>query len=227
MNHFIRTFRCTTYKRANLQRELQFAVLGALLAVSWVVGPTSSNLNARPQALPLAVTDRITYNAGEEVWIRIVPASPQAVHTLDSYLFAVRYVGEGKPLLDGIVLGGNERGAASPSTSYRLLWKVPLDARTGRYEVDLRVQDPKSHEVIQEIPRICSFVVHRQLIQIVSAETGQPYYTAGDMIGCNVKIENLSDRPRARTSPRILRALLAMDRPAKGADWDGHREVAE
>ena len=163
------------------------------LAVAWLGCAPGLNLDARPQVSLQAVTDQITYNVGEEVWLRVIPPSPQAIHTLDSYLFTVRYEGEGKPLLDGVMLGGNERGAAPPYSSYRLLWKVPRDARAGRYEVDVRVQSPNSHEVIQEIPHICSFVVHRQVIQIISAEVGHPYYTSGDMIGCNVKIENLSN----------------------------------
>jgi LmbE family N-acetylglucosaminyl deacetylase len=176
-------------------KALTPAWLAALLAVAWFGWAPSLNLNARPPASLQAVTERITYNVGEEVWLRMIPSSPQAIRTLGSYLFAVRYEGEEKPVLDGVTLGSNERDAASPSTSYRLLWKVPLEARAGRYEVDVHVQNPNSREVIQEIPHICSFVVHRQVIQIVSAEIAQPYYTSGDMIGCNVRIENLSERP--------------------------------
>jgi LmbE family N-acetylglucosaminyl deacetylase len=186
---------CNKNRIATPGKTLTPAWLAALLAMAWFGWAPSLNLHARPQASLQAVTDRITYNVGEEVWLRIIPPSPQAIHTLDSYLFTVRYEGEGKPLLDGVILGGNESGAASPSTSYRLLWKVPLDARTGRYEIDLRVQDPKTQQVIQDISRICSFVVHRQLVQIASAEIGQPYYTSGDMIGCNVRMENLSGQP--------------------------------
>ncbi|MGA3322873.1 MAG: PIG-L family deacetylase [Terriglobia bacterium] len=169
--------------------------LAALLAVAWFGWAPSLRLDGLPQASLQAATDRITYNVGEEVWLRIIPPSPQAVHTLDSYLFSVRYEGEEKPLQDGVILGGNEGPAAPPSTTYRLLWKVPLDARAGRYEVGVRVQNPNSHEVFQEIPRICTFVVHRQVIRIVSAEVGQPYYTSGDTIGCNIRIENLSGQP--------------------------------
>jgi LmbE family N-acetylglucosaminyl deacetylase len=58
----------------------------------------------------------------------------------------------------------------------------------------LRVQDLKSQQVIQDIPRVSSFVVHRQVIRIISAEVSQPFYTSGDTTGCSVKIENLSGR---------------------------------
>jgi LmbE family N-acetylglucosaminyl deacetylase len=163
----------------------------ALLAVAWFGGAPGLNLNAHPQATLQAVTNQVTYNVGEEVGLRFVPPSPQAVHSLDGYLFTVRYGGQEKPVREGITLGGNMPGAQPSNSTYRLLWKVPLDAQAGKYEVDLRVQNPASHEVIQDIPHICSFVVHRQVVQIVSAEIGQPYYTSGDNIGCSVKIENL------------------------------------
>ena len=49
----------------------------------------------------------------------------------------------------------------------------------------------------QGIPRICSFVVHRQMVHFISVEVGEPYYTSGDTIGCSVKIENLGGKPLA------------------------------
>jgi len=171
-------------------KALTLAWLAALLAVAWSGWAPSLKLNARPQASLQAVTDRIAYNAGDQVRLRIIFPSPQAEQPQVRYLFAVRYAGEAKPVAEGLVLGSAE--GASPG--YRLLWKAPLDARAGRYEIDMRGEDPRSHQVIQDIPRICSFVVHRQVIQIVSAEVAEPYYTSGDAIGCSVKIENLSGR---------------------------------
>ena len=167
------------------------ARLAALLAVILFGWPSDLKLIARPQASLQAVTDQITYNTGDQVRLRIIFPSPQPEQTQVRYFFAVRYVGEGKPVADGLVLGSTE----GSSQNYRLLWKVPLDAQAGRYEIDMQGQDPGSHQVIQDFPRICSFVVHRQVIQIVSAEVAQPYYTSGDTIGCSVKIENLSGRP--------------------------------
>jgi len=197
MNHCRETFRRTTYRSANPQKALAFALLSTLLAVSWVVWPPSTKLNARPRKSLQAVTERITYNVGDEVWLKIVFPSPEDVHTLDSFLLTVRFAGEEKPLLDGAILGEATRLGVPPTAvyGYRKLWKVPLDARTGRYEIDLRVQDPRSQQVIQDLPGICSFVVHRQAVQIVSVETVGAYYTSGDVIGCKVKIENLGDHP--------------------------------
>ena len=167
------------------------ARLAALLAVILFGWPSDLKLIARPQASLQAVTDQITYNTGDQVRLRIIFPSPQPEQTQVRYFFAVRYVGEGKPVVDGLVLGSTE----GSSQNYRLLWKVPLDAQAGRYEIDMQGQDPGSHQVIQDFPRICSFVVHRQVLQIVSAEVAQPYYTSGDTIGCSVKIENLGGRP--------------------------------
>jgi LmbE family N-acetylglucosaminyl deacetylase len=185
---------CNTSKIVTPQKSLTPVWLAALLAVAWFGWVPSLKLNARPQASLQAVTDRITYNVGEEVWLRIIPPSPQAFHTLDSYHFTVHYEGEGKPLLDGVILGSHERDAAPPSTGFRLLWKIPLDARTGRYEIDMRERDLNTSKDVQTYPRIGSFVVHRQVVQIVSAEATQANYTSGDAIGCSVRIENLSGR---------------------------------
>ena len=55
------------------------AALLALILFGW---PPSLRLNARPQASLQAVTDQITYNVGEEVWLRIIPPSQLAVHAL-------------------------------------------------------------------------------------------------------------------------------------------------
>jgi LmbE family N-acetylglucosaminyl deacetylase len=165
-------------------------VLLVLTAFGWL---STVKLNASPPAQQQAVTDRITYNAGDPVRLRIIFPSPPAEQMKVRYLFTVRYGGEAKPVADGLVLGSAE--AATPG--YRLLWKTPLDARPGRYEIDMRGQDPGSHQITQDFPRICSFVVHRQVIQIGSAEVREPYYRSGDAVGCSVKIENLSGRPLA------------------------------
>jgi LmbE family N-acetylglucosaminyl deacetylase len=155
-----------------------------------LVVASSLNSSAQPQPALQAVTDRITYNAGDPVRIRIISPSPQ-VEPEVHYRFAVRYAGEQKPVAEGLAL----EGADGHASVYHLLWKVPLGARAGRYEIDLREQDPKSHEVTLDIPRICTFVVHREVVHIASLEVGQQDYTSGDAIACRVEISNLSDRP--------------------------------
>ena len=220
MNYFRGVFRCMAHRGAVPQRASSLALLGALLAVSWVAGPSDLKLDAHPQASLQAVADQVTYNVGDTVSLRIVSPSPQADQDQVQYFFTVRYAGEAKPLADGLVLGDS-------GGPYRLLWKVPLDARAGRYEVGLRAQDSRSHQVVNDIPAICSFVVHRQEIQIVSADVAHSYYTSGDDRWLQREARKPERQPRARTSPRILRTLLAMDRAAEGAGWDGHRNVAK
>jgi LmbE family N-acetylglucosaminyl deacetylase len=168
------------------------------LLVLWLGGaglgwPPNLNLRAQTPASLQAATDRMIYSVGEQVWLRIIPPSPQAMRTLDSYRFSVRYAGESLPLVDRVML--DDKQPQGPPGSYFALWKVPRDARSGRYEVDLRVQDPVSHQVIQEIPHLCSFVVIRQVAQILGAEVGQSYYTSGDAIACSMMIQNRSGQP--------------------------------
>jgi LmbE family N-acetylglucosaminyl deacetylase len=178
---------CNAGRIATREKSLTSG-LAVLLAVVWFGWAPSLKLNARPQASLQAVTDQITYNVGDTVGLRIIFPSPQAEQAQVRYFFAVRYVGEDKPVAQGLLLGS----ALGSSPGYRALWRVPLGALAGRYEIDLREEDPKSHEALQEVPRICSFVVHRQAIRIVSAEVAKPYYTSGDAISCSVTIENLS-----------------------------------
>ena len=88
-------------------------------------------------------------------------------------------------------------GADGHASVYHLLWKVPPDARAGRYEIDLRDTAAGSLHDPRAIPHICSFVVHRQLIRVSSLEIGGKYYTSGDAIACSVQLANLSNRPFA------------------------------
>jgi LmbE family N-acetylglucosaminyl deacetylase len=164
--------------------------LATLMALAWMGWAPSFNLSAGPQNSLLAITDRITYNAGDPIRLKIISPSQQAGQPQVRYLFAVRYAGETKPVADTLALGSEEES----SSGYRLLWKVPVDARAGRYEIDMRERDSANQNDLQNFPHICSFVVHRQVVQIISAEVTEPYYTSGDTIGCSVKIENLSGR---------------------------------
>ena len=185
MSHSQQTFGFTTYRTA--KPALALGLMSALLAVCVFVGLPGLDLNARPQASLQAVTDQITYNVGDQVRIRIISPTPQEAREQIRSQFTVRYAGDAKPVAEGLVLGSAE----GPSPSYRLLWKVPLDARAGKYEIDIQGEVSGSSPAVSGI---CSFVVHHQVIRIVSAEVAHPYYSSGDAIGCTVKIENLSGR---------------------------------
>ncbi len=158
----------------------------ALCVVACGLAP-GIDANAGPPAGLQAATSQTTYNVGEVVYLRLIPSATEPVRSPDRYLFTLRFAGDGKPVADRVTLGKELLG-------YRLLWKVPHDARTGRYEVDAHVLDADSRSVIPEIPGICSFVVHRQVVRILSAEVRQDHYTSGDDIGCSIKMENLGDQ---------------------------------
>jgi LmbE family N-acetylglucosaminyl deacetylase len=179
-----------TSKIASLGKALTPVRMAVLLAVAWLCCAPGLNLKARPPASLQAVTDQITYNVGDPVRLRVISPPPQ-VEAQVHYRFTVRYAGEPKAVADGLVL----QGADGHPSVYHLLWKVPVGARPGRYEIDLRERDPRSQQVTQDIPHICAFVVHRQVVKIVSVEVGQQDYTSGDVIGCRVQIANLSGRP--------------------------------
>jgi len=173
-----------------------------ILTAAALVVPLSC---VRIEALPgdtvgdiYAVTDHDTYNVGGEVWLEIRFPNEDAVRTLDSLLLTMRYAGDTKPLLDNIILSTavpvGPLSHASNSSGLHPFWKIPQDARTGRYEIALRVQNPRTHQVLKDIPLAGSFVVHRKLVQISSVELRQSYYASGDAIPCSVTFDNVSDQ---------------------------------
>ena len=204
MGHSQQAFGSRTYRTVKPLLALGF--LSVLLAVGGVVGMPTLRLNARPQAALQAVTDQITYNVGDEVRLRIIPPSPTEENAQNPYHFTVRYAGDDKPVAAGLVLGHAE----GPSPSYRLLWKVPLDARAGKYEIEMQSEDSGSSPPVSGI---CTFVVHRQVIRIVSAEVAHSYYRARGCHRLHRENRKLERADVLRTSPRVFRALLAVDCP--------------
>jgi LmbE family N-acetylglucosaminyl deacetylase len=197
MNHCRGTFRRTTYRIANPQKALALALLRTLLAVSWVVWPPSSKLNARPQTSLQAVTDQTTYNVGSEVRLRVLlPTSYElTLAPLDVVAF-VRYAGEDRPLnKDGTTIVSNLSPTSEASAvGYRTLWEIPVEARTGRYEIDLVVRDPKTREEVLNAPRAASFAVHRKLVEIDRIQLNKAFYVPGDIVACRVSLRNLTER---------------------------------
>jgi LmbE family N-acetylglucosaminyl deacetylase len=167
-------------------KRLRPAALSVLALLSLL---PSTHILARPQETFQAVTDRITYNAGEIVRVKIA-STAASESAYRSYRFNIRYMGDAKPVAVGLNPGSTD--AASPG--YHFLWKTPADARTGRYEIDLRIGDPTSSKPLQIFPSIASFVVHRQSVEIIASEVGQSFYSPGDSIACSVKIENLGNQ---------------------------------
>ena len=165
--------------RRGIARSLFFA-LALLLASS----------AARPQVALRAVTDNISYNVGETVRLRI--AAGQSTSARD-YRITLRYAGESKPLLDRSPLAPLKSSAGGDE--YRDAWKVPTNARTGRYEIDLVGLDPKTHQEAVSLKRAAAFAVHRKLVRIERIDLGKTFYTSGDPVSCRAVLRNLTDRP--------------------------------
>lgn len=118
-----------------------------------------------------AISDCTNYNVGENVRIRLQTPILATVR--------IRYAGGSETVADNIPVSG---------TSYMDIWKIPTDARLGRYEVDLT---PKNGERIADVT---SFAVHRQLAKVISVELDKTFYTAGDAVNPTVVVRNTSDR---------------------------------
>ncbi len=122
----------------------------------------------------IAVADYTDYNAGHVVRIRLAPATRATI--------SIRYAGESRPIVTDIPVSGS---------GYQDVWKIPRDARTGRYEVDLTPANNKS------IAGAASFAVHRQLAKVLSVELDKTFYTSGDSVNPTITVRNVSDRPLA------------------------------
>ncbi|HEX5411642.1 MAG TPA: PIG-L family deacetylase [Terriglobia bacterium] len=150
---------------------------------------------ARAQSSVLAVTNRTTYNAGEEVMMRLAPSQKASACNNTAFSATVRYAGDSQavstttPSQVWACPGGQAAG------SYSLLWKIPADAPTGRYEIDLVGHDRVSGQETAKIREAGSFAVHRKLVKIERITLGQAFYVTGDPVECEIAVKNLTDQP--------------------------------
>ena len=119
-----------------------------------------------------AVADYTNYNVGDIVRIRLQPAKQAAT-------ISIRYAGQDKPAVSNIRVSGAE---------YSPIWKIPADAGTGRYDVDLTTNTGKT------IENATSFAIHRQLAKVQSVELDKTFYTSGDSVNPVITVRNVSDR---------------------------------
>jgi LmbE family N-acetylglucosaminyl deacetylase len=140
---------------------------------------------ARAAATVRILTDRAAYNAGAVVDVAVAApegeaASPAALR------FTLRYAGDPQPILDHAALPENSGGAAA---AYRQLWRIPADARTGRYTIAVA---PSAGDTERDA---ASFTVYRKLVEITRIELPKTFYASGDPVACRVTLRNLTDRP--------------------------------
>ncbi len=152
---------------------------------------------ARGQESPKVVTDRPTYDAGTEVRIEVLFPRANAPKPKPLDLDAtVRYAGESGSVAGPVTVArGFAPSGEQPSTGYQPLWKIPADARTGRYEVDFVAHEAGSSRVAINLPNAITFAVYRKLVKIERIELNQIFYTSGDSIASRATIKNLTDHP--------------------------------
>ncbi len=118
-----------------------------------------------------AIADYTSYQAGGLVQVRLQPATQATV--------SIRYRGEDSLIVTDVPISGSE---------YAPVWKIPGDARTGRYDLDLATSSGKV------IRTATSFAVHRQSAKIISVELDKTFYTSGDAVNPTIKIQNVSNK---------------------------------
>jgi LmbE family N-acetylglucosaminyl deacetylase len=163
------------------------------------VGIALAATRAWPQETFKAVTDNVSYNVGSEVRLKVIlPPSEHSRPAPFDVSANIRYAGEERFLEEKnveiatrVTLGGKET-----DTDYHTLWKIPEDARTGRYEVIVTITDSQSHADLSVAHRapLPSFSVYRKLVKIERLRLDRTFYTPGDTVTCLVDIRSLANR---------------------------------
>ena len=163
----------------------------------------TATLPAWPEGGVVLVTDRTAYDVGSEVRVRLVQAQTGRSSGLPSdrgpteLLISVRYAGEQQPVAPGIAIPCSRSAGSKSSSDYSLLWNVPPEAKTGRYEVDVAENNPKSHELYWRAPGAAAFVVYKKLIHVDEIKLDKTFYATSEAVATVVKLSNLTDRPFA------------------------------
>lgn len=116
------------------------------------------------------IADNTSYDVGSTVRLRTEPAASGTV--------SIRYAGSQTPVAGQMQVGGGR---------YQAIWKIPENAKTGRYDIDFTPAGQQQERTA------AWFAVYRKLLQIVSVNLSQAFYTAGDPIGAAITVRNLSN----------------------------------
>jgi len=142
------------------------------------VGIAFTAIGAWPQDTLKAVTDNVSYNVGSEVRLKIF-LSPSEHPRLAPFDISanIRYAGEKEFLQERNVEIASRLnpGGKETATEYQTLWKIPEEARTGRYEVDAVLTDSQSREALLVARRVASFAVYRKLVKIESIQLDRTF----------------------------------------------------
>jgi len=150
---------------------------------------------AKAETSVLAVTSRTSYDAGTEVMMRLVPAPGANVRGGLAFSATIRYAGQSQPVYTTAPPQVWSCPAGPVAGSYSLLWKIPANARTGRYVIDLLAYDKISGDTFMKVRHAGSFAVYRKLVKIESIKLGKTFYVTGDHVACNITLKNLTRHP--------------------------------
>jgi LmbE family N-acetylglucosaminyl deacetylase len=175
-----------------LSKHMQKSIC-AILSV--VAGILLLPVLAHAQSSVLAVTNRTSYDVGSEVLMRLVPAPGASVRGNLVFSATVRYDGESKAVYTTSPSRTWSCSSGPATGFYSLLWKIPADARTGRYEIDLLGYDRISGETFIRARQAGSFAVYRKLVKIERIKLGKTFYVTGDHVTADITIQNLTQHP--------------------------------
>jgi LmbE family N-acetylglucosaminyl deacetylase len=160
------------------------------------VGIALAASGAWPQDTLKAVTDNVSYNVGSEVRLKVFLSPSERSRPAPFDISAnIRYAGEDKFLEEkNVEIATRVTAAKETTTDYRTLWRIPEEARTGRYEVVVSLTDSQSHAALPVAQPVSlpSFVVYRKLVKIERIQLDKTFYTPGDAVACQVDLKNLS-----------------------------------
>jgi LmbE family N-acetylglucosaminyl deacetylase len=159
------------------------------------MGMSLTATTAWPQETLKAVTDNVSYNVGSEVRLKVIV--PPAEHSRPAPFDVsanIRYAGEKVSLEERnvVIASGVSPGGKEAATDYHTLWKIPEEARTGRYEVVVSLNDSQTHEAFLAARRVASFSVYRKLVKIERLRLDRTFYSPGDEVRCLVDLKNLT-----------------------------------
>ena len=178
----------------NLSRT---ALRTLVLAAALVLGSAQGWSQAALKAVP----DQTSYNVGSQVRIRLAQPAPgtdaeRPTAVPRELVATIRYAGESRPVAKDLPLPDSLLlSSAKDPSEYFDLWRVPRDARTGRYEIDIAERDPRPHQSIGNPVRTGSFAVYRKVVHLEEIKLDKTFYTTGDQVAAVVALKNLADHP--------------------------------
>ena len=159
--------------------------------VALILSLSGARSEAQQPAPISAVTDRITYNRGDTVRLRLI--SPGVAESRGPVRIAasIRYEAASEaPPSKPVWQGAAVTGPQAPD-GYVTLWRIPPNAAAGRYDVDVQLVEAASDRVLASQTHAASFAIHHKLVRIDRIEINKEIYTAGDPVSVSVTLKNL------------------------------------